>query len=60
MFEITVTETIEYRFTVDPANFPDGYNFEDDPDLLLDDHAADQASEGAGFVGVTEREIQLH
>lgn len=58
---VTVTETIVYEITVDTSDgFPDGYDFDSDPDDLLDSYVADvtSASDGSEIVSL-ERDISI-
>ena len=59
---VTVTETIVYNFTVDTSDgFPDGYDFDSDPDDLLDSYVADitSSSDGSEIVNL-ERDITIN
>ena len=59
---MTVIETIEYEITVDTSDgFPDGYDFDSDPDDLLDSYVADitSSSDGSEIVNL-ERDITIN
>lgn len=58
---VTVTETIEYELTIDTSDgFPDGYDFDSDPNGLLDSYVADitSTSNGSEIVSL-DRDITI-
>lgn len=61
-FSVTVIETIEYEIIIDPSDgFPDGYDFDSDPDDFLDSYVADITSttDGGEIVSL-ERDITIN
>lgn len=54
---ITVTEETSTVLRLHPELFPEGYDFANDPDSLLDRAVAEAASYGMGEIEVGDRQV---